>query len=106
MFWREVRTALFKDRAVDWPIPLLPGIARILLMSKNFLQQFLVGGSEVSAVSTNREIEVDLDEIDRLHTEVFVLRDANAALAKDRDRLLAERDELRAALKLRSLLKV
>jgi hypothetical protein len=46
-----------------------------------------------------KEIEIDLDEFDLLQAEVCVLRDANAALARDRDRLLAERDELRAALR-------
>lgn len=66
-------------------------------MPDQFLQQFLVGGWE--------EVEIDLDEINRLHTEVSVLRDANAALAKDRDRLVAERNELRSALKRLSSLK-
>jgi hypothetical protein len=45
------------------------------------------------------EIEIDLDELDLLQAEVCVLSDANAALARDRDRLAAECDELRAALK-------
>lgn len=46
-----------------------------------------------------KEIEIDLAEFDMLQAEVCVLRDANAALARDRDRLAAECEELRAALK-------
>jgi hypothetical protein len=46
-----------------------------------------------------KEIEIDLEEFYLLQEEVCVLRDANAALARDRDRLATECDELRAALK-------
>ena len=41
-----------------------------------------------------KEIEIDLAEFDMLQAEVCVLRDANAALARDRDRLAAECEEL------------
>ncbi len=65
-------------------------------MPDQFLEQFLVGSCDVSVVP----IEFDLGEIDRLYAEVAVLRDVNSALAQERDRLLAERDELRSVLKL------
>ncbi len=38
------------------------------------------------------------DELDNLHVEVAILRDANSALTIARDQLLSERNELRAAL--------
>jgi len=74
-------------------------------MSNQFLQQFFVGDCEPSAAPMTTDIQLDLDQINELYMEVSVLRDANAALAKDRDRLLLERDELRAALKRRESLK-
>ena len=65
-------------------------------MANQFLEQFLNGSCDANAAP----IEGDLGEIDQLYTEVAVLRDVNSALALERDRLLAERDELRSVLKL------
>jgi hypothetical protein len=66
-------------------------------MPKRFLEQFLAGG-ESGVLSKKKRI--DIAAFDRLQTEVAVLRDANCALARERDRLCAERDELRSALKI------
>ncbi|WP_156898100.1 hypothetical protein [Methylocapsa acidiphila] len=66
---------IIEQNYVDWPVKMIaPDKARPLLD--------------------------ELEELDKLNAEVAVLRDANAALIKDRDRLRAECADLRAILSL------